>query len=177
MRSLAIGNGKIVGDMGSGTIRRIVTCFLLALSSVAFVMGGQAPSYVLAVLVDSEGNVWAGSEGGGLLCNTRDHGWRIDEAFSEAGGTNVFALCEDSNKRIWAGTLDHGVCVWDGVRWTRFSIEEGLQGSHVYALAADRKDGVWIATDAGLCRYGNPNAGIFQYAGPEEDQGQRRARE
>ena len=27
------------------------------------------------------------------------------------------------------------------------------------------------------CTYGNPNAGIFQYAGPEEDQGQRRARE
>lgn len=163
MKSPAPKNDKIVDEMGSGITGRIVACFLLVLTSVAFAMGGQDSGYVLAVLLDSEGNVWAGSESGGLLCNTRDHGWRIDEAFSEAGGTNVFALCEDSNKRIWAGTLDHGVCVWDGVRWTRFSIEEGLQGSHVYALAADRKDGVWIATDAGLCRYSDSHDNLMVF--------------
>ena len=127
MKSPAPKNDKIVDEMGSGITGRIVACFLLVLTSVAFAMGGQDSGYVLAVLLDSEGNAWAGSEGCGLLCNIRDCGcWNRDRGFREKVAKS----------------------------------RAGYNAAWRYH-----------------CTYGNPNAGILQYAGPEEDQGQRRARE
>jgi hypothetical protein len=140
----------------SATYTKIAAA-LLCMSAVAFAAKKEVeegPRYVLSVLAASDGTLWVGTEGEGLFYRSAQTlKWTRDTAFEQVAGTSVFALCEDSAGRIWAGTLDCGVCVWDGAQWNRISIEEGLPGSHVAALASDGRENVWIATDAGLCRY------------------------
>ena len=122
----------------------------------------SSPKFILSSLVTSNGSIYAGTEGEGLFIkDCHDSIWRKDSTFEHVGGTNVFALCEDIYGRIWAGTLDCGVCVLDESGWSRLSIPEGMPGSHIYALCPTRNGNVWIATDAGLCRYSEESKNLF----------------
>lgn len=124
----------------------------------------QGPMFVLSVLVSSSDGVWCGTEGEGLYhCVDREKGWVRDKEFEAIGGTNVFALCEDAYGRIWAGTLDSGVCIKDRLGWHRLSIEEGLSGCHVFALGADADGNVWIATESGVDRYSTTSVSLTFY--------------
>ena len=66
----------------------------------------------------------------------------------------VYALCCDRNGWVWAGTLRHGVSVYNGLRWQNYAPPFGPLGFRVFALAVSSVDGdVWIATEGGLTRY------------------------
>jgi len=70
------------------------------------------------------------------------------------GDDNAYALACDKAGRVWAGTLNHGVSVFNGKQWKTYGVLDGPLGSRVFALAVSPKDGgVWGATEAGLFRY------------------------
>jgi sugar lactone lactonase YvrE len=70
------------------------------------------------------------------------------------GDDNAYALVCDKAGRIWVGTLNHGVSVFNGKTWRTYGPADGPLGSRVFALAVSPKDGsVWGATEAGLFRY------------------------
>ena len=107
---------------------------------------------------DQQGKTWVGTEGQGV--------WRFDPRAAShqqwtqftqkegLGDDNIYTLCCDSAGRIWAGTLNHGVSVFNGKEWQTYGPLDGPIGARVFSLATNPADGdVWGATEAGLFRY------------------------
>ncbi len=114
--------------------------------------------FVTCLCRDAQGRVWIGTEDAGL--------WRYDPAaplnadylhFAAADGPGddtIYALVCDKAGRLWAGTLNHGVAVFNGAHWASYAPPYGPLGCRVFALAVSpTTGGVWMATEAGLARY------------------------
>jgi len=125
--------------------------------------------FITSLCQDSAGHTWIGTEDSGL--------WRCDPSAPKdkqythyttadgLGDNNAYALVCDKAGRIWAGTLNHGVSVFNGKAWKTYGPVDGPLGSRVFALAVSPKDGgVWGATDAGLFRYQNSHWTYFTRA-------------
>lgn len=84
--------------------------------------------------------MWIGTRGKGLWIN----GEHVEGMPSE----DIYAITADAAGSKWVGTLGGGVVVMrpDGSRTTL------LKGEKVHALALDRKERMWVATESGLYR-------------------------
>lgn len=104
---------------------------------------------VVAMLLDSDGNFWVGSDLG--LARIRDG--RLAEFISNhdpAGVPNIQSFYQDREHNLWVGSDTNGVTeLWDGyVR--RFSVPADLADPMVWAVAPRVQGGVWIGTTNGL---------------------------
>jgi hypothetical protein len=60
----------------------------------------------------------------------------------------------DRQNRVWVGTLNHGVSVWNGQQWRNYNGLKGTLGERIFDIEVCPTDGdVWIATNVGLTRY------------------------
>lgn len=133
-----------------------------------------AGKFVTSLCEDRYGSLWVGTEGQGVVCRLPDGEWRQFTLATCGGqgaelgpflpegesGEYLFpentctSLAVDRQNRIWAGTLYHGVAVYNGERWRTYDVTEGPLGSRVFDLAVCPKTGdVWMATEHGLSRY------------------------
>jgi len=130
----------------------------LPFPSVSTDIARKQIKFVTCLCRDKQGGVWIGTEDQGL--------WRYDPAapatadyihFAAADGPdddNIYALACDKSGRVWAGTLNHGVAVFNGQKWGSYAPPDGPLGCRVFALAVNPvSGGVWMATEAGLARY------------------------
>lgn len=70
------------------------------------------------------------------------------------GDNNAYALSLDHQGRLWVGTRNHGVSVYNGQGWRTYDALTGPLGERVFKIAVSPVDGdVWIATNRGLTRY------------------------
>jgi len=127
-----------------------------------------AGQFIMSLAYDRRGCVWAGTEGQGV--------WRYDpfsadqsKAWSQfttrdgLGDDNGYAIACDQQGRVWVGTLNHGVSVFNGNTWKNYDQVSGPLGGHVIAIAVSPKSGdVWMASEVGLARY-CPNNGDWKY--------------
>ncbi len=68
--------------------------------------------------------------------------------------TNFYALLEDRQGRIWVGTDNKGVAVWNGKSWQQYNQSNALPGERIFAMAVSPVSGdVAIATSGGLTVY------------------------
>lgn len=115
-------------------------------------------AFVTCLARDHAGRIWAGTEDNGV--------WRFDPNAAAAtawtqfsrkdglGDDSVYALCVDKQNRVWAGTLRHGISVYNGQTWRNYDALHGSGGERVFSVALNPADGdVWLATNAGLTRY------------------------
>jgi hypothetical protein len=154
--------------------------------------------FVMAMCLDKQNNLWVGTEGEGLYrWSAVDGMWTqyvatrnvppdgspaIPASAIECGmGDNyVYALACDSEGRIWAGHLNHGVSVFNGEKWQTFEVVGGLSrpdtlngplGERLFHISVcpstaqgafkdpltDKESGiagsVWMCTSAGLAIY------------------------
>ena len=58
----------------------------------------------------------------------------------------------DKEGILWLGT-NNGVYSYDGIFFTKFSVENGLCNNQVLAIIEDAEGNLWFGTDDGLCRY------------------------
>lgn len=65
---------------------------------------------------------------------------------------NCWTLYEDSAHRIWFGTLEHGLYVYEAGRINPFP-DASLKPSLILALARDHEDRLWVGTEMGLRCY------------------------
>ena len=138
-------------------LTRCCIALLLNFACIPLLHGdGIGPRYVLSILAASDGRTWVGTEGDGLFWRVDGGKWHRDDAFSPVGGTNVFALCEDSRGRVWAAA-------------TAVADDDVVEADASFGISTSE-----IERDSG---YGNPNAGKFEYCGPESDIVPREARE
>jgi Signal transduction histidine kinase len=101
-----------------------------------------------AVLVDSQGRIWAGDGFGGVL-QLRDGLLRPDPD-SRFIRRYVFALFEDRTGKLWLGA-QNGLFVRDGNTWKPFPIPNLSSSRAVHAIVQDAEGNLWIGTEgAGL---------------------------
>lgn len=99
---------------------------------------------ISSFLQDREGNVWFGTNGGGLISMCKSYVTTISE---KDGLSSNLTLCvaEDNNENIWIGTIGKGVNKWDGETIINY-------------MPVKRAENVWsFATSP----YGNHWAGTF----------------
>ena len=106
---------------------------------------------VKSVFVDSDRNLWAGTQLGGLLEFQQDrfvqpHGSEV--LGPRFGISEISALYQDGSNRLWAGT-QAGLASLNGSTWSFFT--NGLEGEVVRAIVQDRSGCLWVGTQgAGL---------------------------
>ncbi|MFH1568186.1 MAG: two-component regulator propeller domain-containing protein [Gemmatimonadota bacterium] len=119
------------------------------------VADGLPDPAVICVFQDRQGNLWLGTDGGGV---SRFDGEEIT-TFTTADGLAdniVSTILEDAGGNLWFGTGTHlartrggGLSRYDGRTFTTFDERRGLEGNCVLALAEDGDGNLWISTYAG----------------------------
>ena len=117
------------------------------------------PGKFITALCAADDALWIGTEDMGL--------WRLDlsadpakpDAWKQFIGKDgpstehVYAIAVDAAGRVWVGTVNQGVAVYNGAEWRTFGVLDGCAGERVFAIAADadsKRGHVWIGTDQGL---------------------------
>ncbi len=124
---------------------------------------GISDNYVISLLEDSRGNIWAGTAKGGL--NLFDRKTEIFEHFKhekddpESISDNaVVSLLEDSRGRFWVGTAYGGLNLFDrnkkSFRRIKWGTEKNIPLERHRIWSIKEIDGqIWIGTAAGLKVY------------------------
>ena len=145
--------------------------FFAILSSFAWVLHAPAanpptedwatfykPGKFITALCATDEAVWIGTEDRGL--------WRLDlkadptakdawQQFTsqDTATDHVYGIAVDALGRLWVGTVNQGVSVYNGKEWRNYGVLGGCSGERVFAIAADKdpkRGNVWIGTDHGL---------------------------
>jgi ligand-binding sensor domain-containing protein len=111
------------------------------------------PSYVFAVHVGPDDEVWAGTWGGGVARFDGER-WTNYTAADGLAGNVVYSIARDAEGVLWFGT-NHGLTRFDGASWHSYGTADGLPGKDVYAIAATPDGEVWAGTRGGVVRLGH----------------------
>lgn len=125
------------------------------------------PHPVLALHEDPHGDLWIGTDHGGL--HRRSPGGEV-EAFlhdprdpSSLGHNVVAAVLEGTDGTLWIGTLGGGLQRFDPASRTfsGYRRVDGLPNDAVKCLLEDTKGFLWVSTDRGLARF-DPRRETFE---------------
>lgn len=103
-----------------------------------------------AMLVDRNGNVWAGSWTAGLAVKAQgSDSLRMVPDSSGIPRSGVRSLYEDREGRVWIGTRYGGLVRYQGGTYSACSVKDGLLSNAIWCLTeTDHK--MWCGTDVGL---------------------------
>lgn len=115
---------------------------------------------ISALLVDRAGNLWVGTDGGGLA--QYSHG-RFTTYTTRNGLSSDAILClyEDLYGVLWVGTDGGGISRFNNGRFANYGIKDGLPSDAVFAICGDQKGTLWFGTHAGLVRLQNHQLDTF----------------
>lgn len=137
--------------------------------------GSISNNYVYCATQDKAGNIWLGTNGGGMnMYNPRT---ALSERFlydfnnSNSISANIVrALAIDENGNVWIGTEGGGLCKFNSEKktFTRFLNEGGnksiISASTIFSLCIDKQNNLWIGTEAnGLYCYNLKTEKITRY--------------
>lgn len=114
-----------------------------------------------ALHIDSQGNLWMGTEAHGLFCLS------AGKVFShEIKGGRISSIFEDTAGRLWVGTWENGAYRkspkgdWDNLR----TGHNGLSSNFVRCFCEDNKGNLWIGTAEGLdCLHPDEEVAFHHY--------------
>jgi signal transduction histidine kinase/ligand-binding sensor domain-containing protein len=117
-------------------------------------------NFIKSLFVDSRGDLWIGTIGGGLNKYDREFNGFIhflpSESKNSISGNNVSAICEDKKGNLWIGTLGKGVNKFDpktGI-FTKYKPEyfqsDVQKNSNVSSLHCDTYGNIWVGFDFDL---------------------------
>jgi signal transduction histidine kinase/ligand-binding sensor domain-containing protein len=107
-------------------------------------------SIVTTVAAMSDGSIWGGTDGGGIIC------WRSGslQVFGRAQGLpslTVAALAVGESDRLYAATLG-GLAVFDGERFASVPLVDGARTVSCECLLPDGESVVWVGTRTATLR-------------------------
>ena len=126
---------------------------------------GLANNTVWSVTEDKTGNLWFGTDGGGV---SRYDGKSFTNFTTAQGLANntVLSITEDGHQlgtdgarmseggNLWFGTSGGGACRYDGKSFTNFTTAQGLANNNVRSITEDKTGNLWFGTyGGGVSRY------------------------
>jgi len=151
-RSKAIVNGVCetrAGAVWVGTYGNGLFCYRTNGAVIRFSATNGLPSdFIRSVHEDHEGNIWIGTESGGLarLKPTIFHSLDRSQGLS---GDCVLSVCEGHDGELWIGTNGDGINRLKDGQIQRYGAEEGLTNEFVWSVYEDRQKRVWAGTWGG----------------------------
>ena len=136
--------------------------------------GGLPAGSVIALLEDSKGQIWLGTNGGGVarfdrLTATFHTYRRVADDPTSLSDDQVRALYEDHSGRIWVGTAAGGLNLFDALTGTFERMQHdpkdntSISQGQVLALLEDRTGSLWAGTETGLCEWRPDSHGFVCY--------------
>ena len=110
---------------------------------------GLPDNVVHAIAEDRKGNLWFGTDHGGV---SRYDG-KDFVTLDGLAGDEVWSIFEDREENLWFGTWDGGVTRYDGLVYQYLGREDGLAHNGIHQVFQDRDGDIWIATEGGVTRY------------------------
>jgi signal transduction histidine kinase/ligand-binding sensor domain-containing protein len=117
---------------------------------------GLPPNAVRALADDDRGNLWIGTEGGGLFL-LRDG--KISPVAAPV--KDISALLMDHDGVLWAGTFGHGLAWLAQGHWTVGAAADGLASDDIGMLIEDDLENLWLGSYEGLMCVGKKSLADF----------------
>jgi ligand-binding sensor domain-containing protein len=115
---------------------------------------GLLSNDVTSIEIDSEGNKWVGTHGGGLVIIGRGASGKIKKIYNAPilSDPFVYKTLFDAQGKLWVATWK-GANFFDGKVWKKFTKENGLVDDWVYCLGVEPGGKVWFGTEGGVNSY------------------------
>lgn len=144
----------------------IFYCLLFESKAEQVVLPDELPECpvqrVMDAILSSTGVIWVVGEQSGIytfdLKDPLNGKWvQVSTSGIFDASTNCYSIVEDLQGRIWIGTDNQGVMVYNGLVWMAYTVKNAILSNRVYNLAVSPFTGeVGIAGSAGVTIY-NPN--------------------
>jgi ligand-binding sensor domain-containing protein/serine phosphatase RsbU (regulator of sigma subunit) len=131
------------------------------------VKDGFPSNTIRKVIQDREGSLWIATERGGLVQLFEGKFTLFSETEQVADKlTNCIFEYQDSltaEKEIWVGT-NNGLSLFKKDTVYRYSTKEGLGGTHIRSLTADKEGTIWVGTlGGGIAKFDRKNNRFQSY--------------
>lgn len=104
---------------------------------------------IKVVAEDKEGNLFLGSDGGGLIKFTNED--FISYTENDVIGSNVvMSVLEDQNRNLWVSTYGQGVGVFTSKGYVLFTDQDGLGNNTVWCSMVSKDKDLWVGTEDGV---------------------------
>ena len=115
-------------------------------------LNGLPVDVIAASCVDHFGNLWFGTNGGGV---SRYDGKSFVNYTTTQGLSNnvVWSILEDKSGNLWFATYGGGVSRYNGKSFTNYTTAQGLAGNIVMSILEDKSGNLWFGTSTGLSKY------------------------
>lgn len=124
---------------------------------------------VRAVLVDNQGNLWVGTQGGLSsisVTNIRSGSYQFDHFDSSDGGVSldILAIYQDRKSKVWIGTRENGLYYIEKGKLVSVDLvgSEENASNTIQAIVEDDSGNIWLSTNAGIISF-NPQIGQKKY--------------
>jgi ligand-binding sensor domain-containing protein len=114
---------------------------------------GLAQSQVLSICQDRTGNIWFGTNSGGVSRYDGNKFVTLSENDSLVNNV-VFSITELNSGKILFGT-NGGLSIYNGKTFINFTDKNGLPHNRVFKTIQDNQGTVWIGTAQGVCQLQN----------------------
>ncbi|MCB9290399.1 MAG: histidine kinase [Lewinellaceae bacterium] len=114
---------------------------------------------VYVMVMDKEGNSWAGTDGGISVCSVNDGKKEVRNITRDNGLPDeiVRAILPDEKGNFWIGTYDKGICYYDPREKSFSHIQEHWPYGAVSSLELFEGVELWVGTEGqGVLRYSLP---------------------
>ncbi|HYG37058.1 MAG TPA: two-component regulator propeller domain-containing protein [Cytophagales bacterium] len=127
---------------------------------------------ILTIGEDADGNLWLGTENGGLyIFNTKTHefyNYKNNEIDPQSLGSNsIYKIYKDRNDNMWLGTFGAGVEFTEIRSFTHIKKnvldKNSLSSNNISFLQEDAEGNLWIGTDGEGLNMLDRETGIFKH--------------
>ncbi|HEV2991384.1 MAG TPA: two-component regulator propeller domain-containing protein [Candidatus Angelobacter sp.] len=115
---------------------------------------GPANNYAWTVTEDNRGDIWVGTNEGGLNIFTKS-GVKTYTTKDGLADDQVHAVFQDHAGNIWIGTERGGVSLFSNGKFKTYNTSNGLANNRVWTIFEDHAQQLWFGTDGGLSRFDN----------------------
>ena len=113
---------------------------------------GLVSKEINAIAQTDDGYIWIGTYSGLY----RYDGHRFEEAALDARISNVMTMFTDSADRLWIGTNDSGLAVFDPVNGDMelaafYTVDDGLTSDSIRSITEDEEGNIYVGTVNAIC--------------------------